>query len=289
MNLLAELQPAARSTSLAVAARQLGAKRELARELGRPETPGVDLVHRAVNDLLALRAFPRTASLHLMAPAESGFVESVVAGVVRACRGHDVALAGACVSAANEGEHVSISLAGEVVAGAPPPAAGGVIVGLRASAPTDEDLPWIQARLADLQLGLGDRLPSGDTVAQSLLATQKSHFSVLRQPLLEGWCAALAPVGEGGLAQAVRSLLPAGCDAVLEAGSWQPPALLERLLAGRPVAASAPACSCGLGMLALAPAAAAKDLLAHIGAWNEPAWQIGELVPGRGDVRFAGG
>src|SRR5687767_1326073 len=88
--------PARFPHSRPVAVRRFGAGRRLAAAAAvgadDGEPLGVDLVHAAVNELLAQRAWPQAVVASVAAPPGGGLAVAVVAGIVRACCSHGLEL-----------------------------------------------------------------------------------------------------------------------------------------------------------------------------------------------------
>lgn len=267
------------ASEVAVAARSLGARQELARQLGHGETLGVDMVQAAVDELLAAGALPARGALHLVARAESGFAADVVAGVARACRAHGALLVVAAATL-GEVERIDVQLSGALVAPAStaPPIPGEVVVALRARGPTDGDLPRLLRHATGLGLGLGDLLASGDTVGTALLAARGSHLAMLHDPLAQGWPGRRIAVGDQSLAAALT------CGSMREvAVAWdfttvRPPAPFAEWFPPPQLEAMAACTSCGCGFLVVAAESDAARWLQHCADWNEPAARIGRIV-----------
>lgn len=272
---------------LAFACRSLGCRNALAARRGRGELLGIDMVHAAVDELLAHMALPRVALLEVAAAQDDGHAEAIVAGIARACRAHDVGIAGGLARTTAGAAHVSLTLVGGLVAAAPAPAPGQAVLALRGHGPADADFDWAVRRLGelgpDLERALASATAGGDRLGDALLVPQRSCFDVLRDPLRNGWPARLLAVGEGGLSGSLAAALPAGLGAELDLAGWQAPEPFPRLLgSGRANGADAAECSLGCAMLALVPPDDVGRWLQHTRAWNEPAQEIGRLVAGAG-------
>src|SRR3989440_1547536 len=77
-----------------------------------------------------------------------------------------------------------------------------------------------------MKLDVGDRFPDTNrTVGEVLLEPHRSYFNVLR-PVLDD-VHALAHITGGGIAGNLIRVLPEGCEAVVDAGSWACPPLFR--------------------------------------------------------------
>jgi phosphoribosylformylglycinamidine cyclo-ligase len=135
-----------------------------------------------------------------------------------------------------------------------------------------------------LKLGVHDRVPElGRTVAEALLATHRSYLPSIRPLLDTGQIKGMAHITGGGITENLPRVLPAGTDAVVRLGSWEPPAVfrwLERAGAV-PQADMLRTFNMGLGLIL---AVASADVEAVIGAMRAAgesgARVIGEIAAG---------
>ena len=83
-------------------------------------------------------------------------------------------------------------------------------------------------------------------------------------------------------------MLPAHLDAAIETGSWQIPALFQFLIekSQMPLADARRSFNLGVGMVVIANKANAGEVLLALRNAGEAAWVLGELVPGKGEVRY---
>ena len=266
--------------ALAAVSRGVGCRRELARSLGQGEALGVDLVHAAVNTLLASGALPHIAAMHVQAPRASALAEAITAGIARACRAHDLAIVVGSAVQVEAPEELGIVLTGGIVAPSPTNlAAEDVVLALRGSGPSDGDLDALLARARGLGLTLADRLANGDTVGRTLVAARKSHFSLLQQPLRERWPGRVIAVGDRGLAAAASAALPTGLRVDWSFAGWQPPAPFAEWFQDRgEVVQAAASSSFGCGMMVVVSVAEAPRWQRLCAAWNEPATVLGQIV-----------
>ena len=101
---------------------------------------------------------------------------------------------------------------------------------------------------------------------------------------------AYAHITGGGLAANLARVLPAGADAVLDRGSWRPPAVFGLLADRGGVAADEMerVFNMGVGMAAVVARADTDRGLGMLASRGVPAWVLGEIVPGTGTARLAG-
>jgi phosphoribosylaminoimidazole (AIR) synthetase len=99
---------------------------------------------------------------------------------------------------------------------------------------------------------------------------------------------AMAHITGGGLTDNLPRVLPKRLDAVIDTASWQIPALFRFLMekGGLGLDDARQALNLGVGMVLVAKADRAGDVLAHLHAAEEPAWVLGELAAGTGVVKY---
>ncbi len=275
----------------------VGTKVLVARDTGRLDTVGEDLVNHSVNDILVHGALP-LAFLDYLAGAGLGVEEvaALVEGVARGCRAHGMALAGG-ETAQMPGlyRHGDFDLAGTIV---------GVVEGNRALH-GDRIVPGdvlvalgstglhtngytLARRILFERLGLtvDALLPGLDTtVADALLAVHRSYDGLLR-PILSR-VHGLAHITGGGIAGNLVRVLPEGVGAVIDTGSWTWPPLFQLLAEAGQVSTEEmrDVFNLGVGMIvAVAPEDTGR-VIAAAGEAGVPAWQLGAATTGIG-VRF---
>jgi phosphoribosylformylglycinamidine cyclo-ligase len=218
-------------------------------------------------------------------------IAGIVEGIARGCRAHEMALAGG-ETAQMPGmyQHGHFDLAGTIV---------GVVE-------EDEALHGDRVRPGDVLLGyastglhtngytlarhvvfermgleLGQELPgTGVTVADALLAVHRSYVRALR-PVLDR-VHALAHITGGGIGGNLVRVLPEGCEAVVDSGSWELPPLFRTLQdAGRiAVEEIREVFNLGVGMIAVLPPDAVDAAQAAARADGVDTWIMGEVRAG---------
>ena len=264
----------------------VGTKVELAARLGRYGGVGIDIVNHCIDDVLVQGARPLffldyVASSRLHADR----VAEVVTGMARACEQAGCALLGGETAEmpgvyADGAFDIAGTLVGVVERRNLLPtrtvAPGDVLIGLASSGPHTNGYSLLRQVFAWLPM---DAVPPGFTepLGDALLAPHRSYLDVLRSPLESGNVKALAHITGGGLPENLPRVLPAGCRAIVELGSWPMPPLFELV---RSVATELPTAelyrtlNMGIGMVVVCAPEDATDLQAAIG---EPTWVIGRL------------
>jgi phosphoribosylaminoimidazole synthetase len=269
----------------------VGTKVELAARLGRYRGVGMDIVNHCIDDVLVQGARP-LFFLDYVAASElrAEVVAEVVGGMAGACAAAGCALLGG-ETAEMPGVYGpgAFDIAGTLVglverADLLPRAdvgAGDVLVGVASNGPHTNGYSFLRKLFAWLPM---DATPAGfdGTLGDALLTPHRSYLDVLT-PVL-GTVKALAHITGGGLPDNLPRVLPAGCDAVVELGSW-PLAPLWRLVreaaTGFDTHELYRTVNMGIGMVLVV---AAGDVAAVQSAIAEPTWVIGALHAGSGKV-----
>ena len=288
-----------RKPALVLSTDGVGTKVLIARQAGRFDKVGEDLVNHSVNDILVHGARP-IAFMDYIAGSGLGIdqIAGIVEGITRACRAHDMVLAGG-ETAQMPGlyQHGTYDLAGTIVGVVEEDRAihgdairaGDVLLGY-ASTGLHTNGYTLARRIVfeEMRLGLQDQLgTTGQTVAEALLAVHRSYYSSVNPVLdrLHG----LAHITGGGIAGNLVRILPADCEAMVDPESWEIPPLFTTLQqAGRiSTGEMRDVFNLGVGLIAvLSPdaVAAAQRAAATQGV---PTWLMGEVHRGSHSVRFA--
>ncbi|MBI4513934.1 MAG: phosphoribosylformylglycinamidine cyclo-ligase, partial [Gemmatimonadetes bacterium] len=219
----------------------VGTKVKVAQLAGRHDTVGQDLVNHCVNDLLCAGARPLFFLDYIGAgKLEPGVVESLVAGIARACRENDCALIGGETAEMPdvypEGEYDLVGFAVGWVEGARLLDASRVRAGDQLVALPSSGLHTNGYTLArrivfeTLGLRVEDPFPGTNArVAAVLLEVHRSYYPCVYPELEAGRIHAIAHITGGGLAENLARTLPADLDAVVRRKSWEVPSVFRVL------------------------------------------------------------
>ena len=277
----------------------VGTKLLVAARAGVHDTVGEDLVNHCVNDVLVHGATP-LAFLDYVATGqlEPEVVAAIVAGVARGCRAHDMTLAG--------GETAQLpdlyqpghyDLAGTIVGVVEERAAlhgdlvraGDVLIGYASNGLHTNGYTLARRIVFDsLRLDVLDEFPdTGRTVAQVLLDVHRSYATTVT-PIISR-LHALAHITGGGIPGNLVRVLPAGAEAVVDAGGWPWPALFRVLMRAGDVSLGEMrrVFNLGIGMIAVAGRDDAEAAIAAAKRAGVEAWIIGEVRVGNRGVKFS--
>jgi phosphoribosylformylglycinamidine cyclo-ligase len=276
----------------------VGTKVLVAAQAGMHDTVGEDLVNHCVNDILVQGAKPLAfmdyiACGHLVPEVAEGLVR----GISRGCVAHEMTLAGGETAELPdlyaEGHY---DLAGTIVGIVEEGAAlhgdkvepGDALVGLASSGLHTNGYTLARRIVFDqLHLGVDDPFPDADaSVAAVLLAVHRSYWAALA-PLL-GRVHALAHITGGGIAGNLVRVLPEGCAALVQAGSWEWPAVFRVLKTAGEVSIHEMrrVFNLGIGMIAVVARGDVEDTREAVERAGVKSWIIGEIMKGERGVRF---
>jgi phosphoribosylformylglycinamidine cyclo-ligase len=279
---------------LAAATDGVGTKLEIARETGRLDTVGIDLVAMCADDVVCTGAEPLFFLDYLaVGKVEPERVAEIVEGVAEGCRRAGCALlggetaehpgtmppdqfdmAGFCVGVVDETSMLGPSRVRE----------GDVLIGLASSGLHSNGYSLVRQALAGRSLE--DRPPelAGRTLADELLEPCRIYAPRVLALARGGLVHAAAHITGGGLPENLPRALPGDLGADVERGAWpEPPVFtLVQAAAGASDADMLATFNMGLGMvLVVAPGDAERVL-----ATGTDAFRIGRVAAGAG-VRIA--
>jgi len=280
----------------------VGTKALVARQAGRFDTIGLDLVAMVVDDIAAQGAEPLffldTILVGRLDPAQ---IEQLVGGIVAGCRQAGCALIGGEMAELPGllepgkfdlvGFAVGVVERSRVVDGRRVEPGDGLIglpsPGLRCNG-------YSLARRVLLEQGaLPLDGPAWDG-ARHTLADELLRPSVIYSPALRTLqeavdVRAMAHITGGGLQANLARALPSQCDAVVRADAWAVPRIFQEIARRGGVEASemSKVFNLGIGMVAVVPEEQVTRALSVLAATGTAAVELGEVVPGSGLVHLA--
>ncbi len=282
----------------------VGTKLILARELGRHDTIGIDLVAMCANDVLVRGAEPlffldyfATGKLDVDTTA------NVVQGIARGCElagcaliGGETAempdmyppgeydLAGFCVAAVERAQMIDGSAVRE----------GDAIIGIASSGPHSNGYSLVRKIAAragnpfDLDLGggirLGDALMAPTTIyAKPILELLGGANGVPRNAAIH----AMAHVTGGALREKIVRVVPRGLGIAIDTSTWKLPPVFDWLQreGNVPREEMWRTFNCGIGYTLIVARDAVAATHAALTKLGLAAWTIGEIVRADGDER----
>jgi phosphoribosylformylglycinamidine cyclo-ligase len=289
-----------RQPTLVLSTDGVGTKVLVAREAGRFDTVGEDLVNHSVNDILVHGATP-IAFMDYIAGSGLGVeqIAGLVEGIARGCRAHGMTLAGG-ETAQMPGLYQpgTYDLAGTIIGVVEEGRAihgdairpGDALLGY-ASTGLHTNGYTLARRIVFERMGLGleDRLDDSDrSVVDALLAVHRSYFRAVMPVISQ--VHGLAHITGGGIPGNLVRILPEGCEAVVDPDSWELPPLFRTLQQAGGVSTDEmrDVFNLGVGLIAVVPPEALVPVRAAAAADGVATWLLGEIRPGPRAVRFAG-
>jgi phosphoribosylformylglycinamidine cyclo-ligase len=282
----------------------VGTKVLIAKEMGRLDTVGIDLVAMSVNDVSAVGAVPLFFLDYLViGKVDPEKVAELVAGVDEGC------LRAGCVLLGGEtAEHPGhfrddgdFDMAGFAVGlaakdelwGPAKVRKGDALVGIDSTGLHSNGFSLVRALLREHAIGLDDRFTPDDerTVGEVLLTPTAIYSPVLHDLGHACEVHAAAHITGGGFPDNVGRVVAEGLGALIDLESWTPPPVFS-WLHGLGVSRNEMlrTFNCGLGMVVVAPAEQTLKAIDVIERSGFTARVVGEIV-GRGDgdpVRYRG-
>ncbi|MEZ5504152.1 MAG: phosphoribosylformylglycinamidine cyclo-ligase [Halioglobus sp.] len=294
---LCEIPPGYRQPVLVSGTDGVGTKLRLAMDMGIHDTIGIDLVAMCVNDLVVAGAEPlffldyyATGALNVDTAAE------VVTGIGRGCElagcalvggetaempgmyhGEDYDLAGFCVGVVEKAQIID----GSTVH------AGDILLGVASSGPHSNGYSLIRKILevsaADLQQPFGQT-----TLGHALLTPTTIYVKAMLALFKAVRVKALSHITGGGLLENLPRVLPRDCNALIDTGSWQWPAIFQWLQSQGNVSTNEMyrTFNCGVGMVLCVAPADVDTSLSLLAAAGHEAWRIGHIGPGSNRVEL---
>jgi phosphoribosylformylglycinamidine cyclo-ligase len=267
----------------------VGTKLKLAIQLRQFSGVGIDLVAMCVNDVLVSGAEPLFfLDYYATGKLERRAASEVIRGIAEGCRqagcaliGGETAempgmyalgdfdLAGFCVGVVEKDEILDGSKVKR----------GDAVIGLASSGPHSNGYSLIRKIVEvgnhDLGQSFGD-----STLGTTLLAPTRIYVKPLLALMKKRTVHAFAHITGGGLLENIPRVLPAGTAVRLDRKTWARPAIFDWLQTEGGVAdlEMHRTFNCGIGMIAVLPAAQADAAMAELRAAGESPALIGEVI-----------
>jgi phosphoribosylformylglycinamidine cyclo-ligase len=276
----------------------VGTKVLVAREAGRLDTVGEDLVNHSVNDILVHGAGP-LAFMDYVAGAGLTVqqIAAIVTGVARGCVNHGMALAGGETAQMPGLYQVGyFDLAGTIIGIVEEDEAlhgdrvepGDALLGYGSSGLHTNGYTLARRIIFETaKLELADRLgDTGQSVADALLAVHRS-YALAVMPVISR-VHAIAHITGGGIRGNLVRVLPDQCEALIESRSWSWPPLFRFLQEIGRVSTEEmrDVFNLGVGLIAVLPKHAVSAAEAEARSQGVPTWVLGEVRRGPVGVRF---
>jgi phosphoribosylformylglycinamidine cyclo-ligase len=277
----------------------VGTKLRLARQIGRHDTVGIDLVAMSVNDLLVTGAVPLFFLDYVaMGKVDKAVLLDVVKGIIAGCAQSSCALlggetaempgmyadgdydlAGFCVGIVDKAEILS----GDTVR------AGDDVIALGSSGLHSNGYSLARKIVEGLDLsGRFGRSTLGETLLAPTRIYAKAVRAVLAKHPGKKAVKALANITGGGLVENIPRVIPKGLAVEIREGTWPLPPVFPFLQKRGDVPRDEMyrVFNMGVGMVIVTTPAATAGVLRTLAKAREKAWKVGRVVRGDGEVRI---
>ncbi len=278
----------------------VGTKLKVAFATGVHHTVGRDLVAHCVNDILVQGATPLFFMDYIatdeMAPE---IIAKVVEGIAVGCQEAGCALLGGETAQMpgfySSGEY---DLAGFIVGMVDQARLldgqriqpGHAILGLASTGLHTNGYSLARMLLFDgAGYGVDTRLPElGLPLGEALLAPHRNYLSLLKPLLDRQWIGGLAHITGGGLTDNLPRILPRGCAAHIQLGTWPDLPIFGVLQKLGPIdeAEMLRTFNMGIGMVLIVSPEDVAKVEKHLSQSHEPCYRIGEIRSGRRRVVY---
>jgi phosphoribosylformylglycinamidine cyclo-ligase len=288
----------------------VGTKLMLARQLGRHDTIGIDLVAMCVNDILTSGAEP----LFFLDYFATGKLlldeaESVITGIAEGCRQAGCALIGGETAEMpgmyRDGDYdlagftVGVVERSQVLDGSRIKT-GHQLIGMASSGPHSNGYSLIRKVIEISGARLEDRLPADGKEADgagaarlgdALLAPTRIYVKPILELLKSGHIDGLAHITGGGLTENIVRVLPGNLGLTIDTRSWRRPAVFNWLQQNGGIGEQdmLRTFNCGIGMVMLAGKDSVEGLISAAAGYDIDCHVIGEVTDSSGSqqVQFA--
>ena len=272
----------------------VGTKTAIARQLGRLDTIGIDLVAMCADDVVCHGAAPAFFLDYIaVGKVDPARINALVAGVSRACdsigcalvggetaehpgvmEADEFDLAGFCIGFAERAELIDPTVA----------QAGDSIVGLASSGLHANGYSLIRKLIAQGSIRLDDIAQDGQTYGETLLTPTRLYarailalLGMLRPRELR--VGGLAHITGGGLRGNLPRAVGRDLGVRVQLRSWSPPPIFETIgrLAGIGGAELRETFNCGIGFAVVLEESAVDSTIHLLGEHGIEAWHIGDV------------
>ena len=270
----------------------VGTKLKIAFQMNKHDTIGIDLVAMCVNDIIVQGAKPLFFLDYLaMGKLDNSVAEKIIEGIAQGCTQAGCALIGGETAEMpgmyQEGEYdlsgFSVGLVDndKIIDGSyirP----GHKLIGIASSGVHSNGFSLVRkvffdkcgydvnTRIADLDTTLGEELLKPTIIYVSTI------LNLLRDLPVHG----LVHITGGGIDENITRVIPKACKAIIHKGSWQIPPIFNLIQreGNVPEHDMNRTFNNGIGMVVVVPEKSAQDVMDRLGAMEEKAYLIGEIL-----------
>ncbi len=270
---------------------------------GKHDTIGQDVVAMSVNDILVQGAEPLFFLDYIaVGKLEPAQVATIVSGVARACKESGCALLGgetaemAGFYAAGDydiaGFAVGVAEKSKLITGETI-RPGDKLIGLPSTGLHSNGFSLVRKICFDIkQMSVEDYIPSlGRPLGEELLVPTRLYPKVCLPLIEEFTIKGMVHITGGGFYDNIPRIMPEGCNVEVDTASWPQLPVFNLLQQWGNVdwPEMYRTFNMGIGMILVVGADEAERVLAHLAERHEPAYLIGQVTEGDGQVILRGG
>lgn len=274
----------------------VGTKLRVAFMMNRHDTIGIDLVAMCVNDIVAQGAEP----LFMLDYISTGKIKEnilmdIVKGIVAGCKEAGCSLIGGetaeMPSFYKDGEYdvagfvVGVVEKDKIIDGSSI-TVGDKIIGIASSGIHSNGLSLARKVLFDKPGIKPDEFYEelGCTVGEELLKPTRIYIKTVINLLRDLQINGIANITGGGLVDNISRILPGGCTANIQVGSWDVPSVFDliKTKGGIDDREMFRTFNNGIGMVLVVPSGDEEEILLRLKGLNEKAFVIGEIESRKG-------
>ena len=275
----------------------VGTKLKIAIMMNRHNTVGADLVNHCVNDILVQGAKPLFfMDYFATGKLDPDIVVFVVEGIANGCTAAGIALLGGETAEMPgfyaDGDYdiagfiVGVVDRGKILDGKSI-RHGDILIGLPSAGLHTNGYSLARKLFFEVAGLKSDSTVEGleKPVGEELLKPHINYEPILRKALGAGLIEGLAHITGGGLTENLDRILPQGCEAQIQLGSWPPlPVCTVMARIGRiEQSEMLRATNMGIGMVAVVRPA---NVDAFVATLETPSYSIGQIIPGEPKVSY---
>ncbi|NQU43114.1 phosphoribosylformylglycinamidine cyclo-ligase [bacterium] len=278
----------------------VGTKVLVAIQSKKHDTLGIDLVAMVVNDLVVLGAKPLFFLDYIAAgELKPDVIDGLVGGVMAGCEQAGCQLLGgetAEMHGLYEKGHYDLAGFGVGVVERRKMIDGrsikprDVVIGLASSGLHSNGYTLARAVFDRAKITPGRRVKElGTTAAEALLTPTRIYVPVIMDLVKRYVIKGMANITGGGLPGNLNRVLPSNCDAEIDTASWDRPAIFSFMQERGPVAEAEMfrTFNMGIGYTLVTNEREAGRVLKRAEKLGCPAWRVGKIIKGTGNVRLA--
>ncbi len=270
----------------------VGTKLKIAIQMGKHDTIGIDLVAMCVNDIIVQGAKPLFFLDYMaMGTLDNEVAEQIIKGVATGCNQAGCALIGGETAEMPglyqtgdydlSGFSVGIVDNDKIIDGSyirP----GHKLIGLASSGIHSNGFSLVRKIFFDkCKYDVTTQIPElgttlGDELIKPTIIYVPTILSLLRDLPIHG----LVHITGGGIDENIIRVIPNACKAVVHKGSWEIPPVFQLLQkeGNVPDVEMQRTFNNGIGMVLVVPEKSAEEVMDRLGAMNENAYFIGEIL-----------